>query len=73
MVTKTFGHDRHRRGARKTGNLRLVEAEGVGWERGMEQQDTRGTSSSGQPDNPETWEETNEKCLYITLDELWKL
>ena len=35
--------------------------------------DTRGTSSGGQAENTETWEETKEKFLNITSDELWRL
>ena len=40
---------------------------------GWSQRDTRSTSSTGQADNTETWEETKDKCLNITPDELWKV
>ena len=37
---------------------------------GWGQQDTRGTSSSGHADKTGTWEETKEKFLNVTPDEL---
>ena len=40
---------------------------------GWSQRDTRGTSSTGQADNTETSEETKDKFLNITPDELWKV
>ena len=45
-------------------------SDGIG---GWSQRDTRGTSSSGHADNTETWEETKDKFLNITPDELWRL
>ena len=41
--------------------------------RRMEPADTRGTSSGDQADNTETWEETRDKFLHISPDELWKI
>ena len=40
---------------------------------GCTQRDTRGTSSSGHADNTETWEETKEKFMNITPEELRRL
>ena len=41
----------------------------TGWSR----RDTRGTSSSGQADNTETWTDTKEMLLQIAPADLWKL